>query len=112
MRVSEAAIMLLSVSGLQLVAVHLLGWPEPATITLQYIWDHLYSLYDIDALDEVEVVPFQLDEKEFKLREFFKVAKKSLKKEPTHTPEQPPDNDGKNLYKIYVANINQPCSDH
>ena len=85
---SEAAIMLLSVSGLQLVAVHLLGWPEPATITLQYIWDYLYSLYDIDALDEVEVVPFQLDEKEFKLREFFKVAKKSLKKEPTHTPER------------------------
>ena len=36
MHVSEAAIVLLSVSGLQLVAVCLLGWPEPATITLQY----------------------------------------------------------------------------
>ena len=82
------------------------------TVPAKDIWDHLYSLYDIDALDEVEVVPFQLDEKEFKLPEDFKVAKKSLKKEPTHTPEQPPDKDGKNLCKTFVANINQPCSDH
>ena len=34
---SEAVIVLLSVSGLQLVAVYLLGWPEPATITLQLV---------------------------------------------------------------------------
>ena len=79
------------------------------TVPAKDIWDHLYSLYDIDALDDVEVVPFQLDEKEFKLPEDFKVAKKSLKKEPTHTPEQPPDKDGKNLYRRFVANNNQPA---
>ena len=67
------------------------------TIPAKDIWDHLYSLYDIDALDEVEVVPFQLEEKEFKLPEDFKVVKKSSKKEPIQTPEQPPDKDGRGL---------------
>lgn len=67
------------------------------TVSAKDIWDHLYSLYDIDALDEVELIPFQLEEKEFKLPEDFKVAKKSLKKESTHMPEQPTDKDGRGL---------------
>lgn len=68
------------------------------TVSAKDIWDHLYSLYDIDALDEVEAILFPLEEKEFKLPEDFKVAKKSSKKEPTQTPEQPLDKDGRSLY--------------
>lgn len=70
------------------------------TVSAKEIWDHLYSLYDIDALDEVEAIPFPLDEKEFKLPEDFKVAKKSSKKEPTQTLEQPLDKDGRCLYEV------------
>ena len=70
------------------------------TVSAKDIWDHLYSLYDIDALDEVEAIPFSLEEKEFKLPEDLKVVKRSSRKEPAQAPEQPLDKDGMHLHEV------------
>jgi MRG-binding protein len=37
------------------------------TVSAKQIWDYLLKLYDIDALDEVESIPFSTDLKEFSL---------------------------------------------
>jgi MRG-binding protein len=59
------------------------------TVSAKQIWDYLLKLYDIDALDEVESIPFSTDLKEFSLPDGIKgIKSSSSKKEGSEAPNK------------------------
>ena len=59
------------------------------TVSAKQIWDYLFKLYDIDALEEVESLPFSDESKEFTLPDDIKNVKlSSSKKDISEAPDK------------------------
>ncbi|XP_058792968.1 MRG/MORF4L-binding protein isoform X1 [Phymastichus coffea] len=69
-------------------------------VSLKAIWDHLHSMYDLAALDDMEDVPFPPDETDFILPESeFTELMKTRKKEETESKMKEPKDKVKEIKK-------------